>query len=320
MSFKHSLLFTDGPKLLNEPIAFIDIGARDRLVEPFWSLKKKHPDLLKVIAFEPESAEHELLVNSDNGTFHLNKAVSHSEGVQKLYVTQSPGRSSMYIPNTVLLKQFSEKHSQGLEVVKEQLVDCVTLDSALRIIDGLGGSFLKSDTQGSEFDVCSGGVDFFTNKCVGLTMECWNIPVYEGIRTVDEVISKLRTFGFIVFNLQVGASWHRRSSTNSLERLPQIVGLDILAFKEADVFFDGLPTVEETMRFVVLADLWGFPDYALQLTNHRKSPFEPAIAESISNRILSNRKSRIFEHRPFVFHRDLLFDKLKLPKRFPLIH
>jgi len=320
MSFKHSLLFSDGPELLVEPITFIDIGARDSLVEPFRSLKKKHPTLLKVIAFEPENTEHEVLSRLDEGTLYFNKAVSHSEGVRKLFVTQSPGRSSMYVPNLELCNQFSTKHHRSLEVTSEQYVDCISLDIVLNNMEGLGGSFLKSDTQGSEFDICLGGENYLINECVGLTMECWNIPVYTGIKTADEVITKLRDFGFNVFNFQTGAAWHRHIPTKSLERLPQVVGLDFLAFKDADLFFGNSPTSEETLRFVMLVDLWGFPDYGLQLINHSKSPVDSTLAQLISAKILRNRKSRLFEYRPFVFHRDLLFEKLNLPKRFPLIH
>ena len=321
MSYKKkSLLFKYGNELLNSPLLFVDVGARGNLSQPFADIRKKLPKLLRVIAFEPDNSADLQIRSSLNGETIINKAAwSHAERLS-LFVTKDDCASSVFRPNMEMKKLFQAEHMVIRDVVRNEEVEGIPLDNLMKSMEDVGGSFLKCDTQGSEFEVVSGAQIYLKNKCIGLTMECWMQPVYEGIRTVDEVIGSIMELDFEIFDIQVSAHWNRKISQNSLVRKKQVVGLDFLAFKKLDSFFALNPTNEEILRFVIIADLWGYADYSLQILNHAQCTMNPELRNEVIRKILKVRKSRNFENKKFLFHRDLLRRSFKLCPRFPLIH
>jgi FkbM family methyltransferase len=321
MSYKRkSLLFKHGNELLKSPLLFVDIGARGNLSQPFADIRKKLPKLLRVIAFEPDSSADLQIRSNLNGELIINKAAwSHAEKLS-LFLTKGNSASSVFRPNMEMKKLFQAEHMVIRDVARIEEVEGIPLDDLMKSMSDVGGSFLKCDTQGSEFEVVSGAQIYLKNKCIGLTMECWMQPIYEGVRTVDEVIRSIMELDFEIFDVQVSAHWNRKINQNSLVRKKQVVGLDFLAFKKLDSFFALNPTNEEILRFVIFADLWGYADYSLQILDHAQCTMNPELRNEVISKILKVRKSRNFENKKFMFHRDLLRRSFKLCPRFPLIH
>jgi len=321
MSYKRkSLLFKYGNELLKSPLLFVDIGARGNLSQPFADIRKKLPKLLRVIAFEPDNSADLQIRSNLNGELIVNKACwSHAEKLT-LYLTRDVSASSVFRPNMEMKKLFQAEHMVVRDVVRNVEVEGIPLDDLIKDLSDVGGSFLKCDTQGSEFEVVSGAQSYLRNKCIGLTMECWMQPVYEGTHTVDEVISSIKELDFEIFDVQVSAHWNRHISQNSLVRKKQVVGLDFLAFKKLDSFYALNPSDEEILRFVMFADLWGYADYGLQILNHVQCTMDQVLRNEVVRKLLKVRKSRNFENKKLLFQRDLLRRSLKLCPRFPLIH
>lgn len=321
MAYKQkSLFFKYGNQLLNSPLLFVDIGARGNLSQPFADIRKKMPELLKVIAFEPDNTAAQAITTNLSGEIVVNKAVwSHKEDLT-LFITRDQGSSSVFRPNQKATRDFQSKHMEPRFVTSTNVISGVALDEVMKDLTDVGGSFLKCDTQGSEYEVVSGAKNYLKTKCIGMTMECWTQPVYEGSRTVDEVITLVRELDFEIFDVQVSAAWNRRINQNSLVRKKQVVGLDFLAFKSLASFYAQSPSNEEIMRFVLLADLWGYADYALQIVNHESCSISIDFRDDIIKKLLKVRKSRNFENKNFLFHRDLVRSKFNLCPRFPLIH
>lgn len=321
MSYKKkSLLFKYGNELLNHPLLFVDVGARGNLSQPFADIERKLPKLLRVIRFEPDSSAQLQIRSSLSGEQIINKAAwSHAEKLS-LFITKDDSASSVFRPNMEMKKLFKAEHMVMREVVRNEEVEGFPLDDLMKSMSDVGGSFLKCDTQGSEFEVVSGAQSYLKNRCIGLTMECWTQPVYEGIQTVDKVIGSILELDFEIFDVQVSAHWNRKISQNSLVRKKQVVGLDFLAFKKLDSFFALYPTTEEILRFVIFADLWGYADYSLQILNHAQCSLNSEVRNEVIKKILKVRQSRNFENKKFLFHRDLLRRSIKLCPRFPLIH
>jgi hypothetical protein len=125
---------------------------------------------------------------------------------------------------------------------------------------------------------------------------------------------------FEIFDVQVSAAWNRKISQSSLVRKKQVIGLDFLAFKKLDHFYALNPSEVEIIRFVLFADLWGYPDYSLQILDHVQCTMNPELRSQLVAKITKLRKSKNFENKKFLFHRDLIRQKLRIAPRFPLIH
>ena len=321
MSYKRkSLFFKYGNQLLRSPILFVDVGARGNLSQPFADIRKRMPELLKIIAFEPDNTAAQTVSSNLHGELVVNKAVwSHKEDLT-LFITRDQSASSLFRPSQKAARDFQSKHMEPRFVTQTKKISGIALDEVMKDLTDVGGSFLKCDTQASEFEVVAGARNYLKTKCIGLTMECWTQPVYEGSRTVDEVITLVRELDFEVFDIQVSAAWNRRIDQNSLVRKKQVVGLDFLAFKKLESFYAQSPSNEEIMRFVLLADLWGYADYALQILNHESCSISPEFRDDVIKKLLKVRRSRNFENKKFVFHRDLVRLMFKFCPRFPLIH
>lgn len=317
---KKSLLFAFGETLLTDPILLVDVGARGQLSQPFHDIREKFGSRLKVVAFEPDCAASSKVEENLMGELVFNRAAWNKNEELTLYVTKNPSASSLFKPSDSARRTFASKHFVDRLTVAEQKVRGISIDDA---VDGLSfarSAFFKCDTQGAEYQVAVGAEKFLRNSCVGMTMECWTQPIYEGSRTVDEVIGLVRSFGFEIFDLQVSAAWTRSSNGMSLIRKSQIVGLDFLAFKQLDKFYGLTPSTIEIVQFALLADLWGFPDYSLQILNHEKCLIEPTLKNFLLSQIVLLRKSRIYERIPLQFHRNLLKRFFGIATDFPFIH
>ena len=55
---------------------------------------------------------------------------------------------------------------------------------------------VKIDTEGAEYEILQGAQSFLKNDCQGLHLELFVIPLYRGIRLLDEVQELLSDSGF----------------------------------------------------------------------------------------------------------------------------
>ena len=89
------------------------------------------------------------------------------------------------------------------------------MDTILEELDASVGQhipfhFLKSDTQSGEYFVLEGAKKYLIEDCLGLELELFRYPLYQGLVTEDEVKSYLKEIGFRV------AGWtNYKSSFNS---------------------------------------------------------------------------------------------------------
>ncbi len=81
--------------------------------------------------------------------------------------------------------------------VRTETLACRTLDAVLaEDVPDLRFHFLKIDAQGAEANILRGAEDFLRTDCVGLQLELFTVPLYEGIALRDEVVAWLGQRGF----------------------------------------------------------------------------------------------------------------------------
>jgi FkbM family methyltransferase len=265
-------------EVADNPISFVDVGARGSLPAPWDAVDRR---ALQVVGFEPDPEECRRLndAGSANDVF-IPVAVWSRPTRVPVHVADFPGCSSVHPPNDDVIRRYEEEHWRPRETRRVVEFDTATLDSALDARE-LGCDFLKIDTQGSELEILRGSAETLDRRVYGVLVETWTVEVHRGQGLTGDVMVLMNEAGFELFDADVAAAWHRDSSLGGKR---QLVGLDLLFFKR--------PPLREgaddprMLKAAAIAELYGYPDLALELLGDRY----PWAAESI--RAAARRRAR----------------------------
>lgn len=227
-------------------INVIDIGSVGGLDLP-WCF---HQDKIgRSLSFEPN--EPTILLGDH---LRYDSAIWNFDGEGKFYVSGPNGTGSS------LLKQNYKWVRDNFDAIKNDgdfrlnnswferskithEFDCKIkkLDTVLKEIEKIREQkdcfhFLKSDTQSGELFVLQGAQNYLKEDCLGLDLELFRYPLYEGIVTEEEVKNYLDNMGFYVagwtgyqnsFNATSDYLFLRRSPRNQEEEMiiAQIIGI-----------------------------------------------------------------------------------------------
>ncbi len=196
-----TFLETDAIKrLFTERINYVDIGARDGLLE----FLKPFEQLLNTIFFEPDVEEFKQMQKKyENKKIQvINVAVSDSNSIKSLFLTKKRGGSSLLHPsgNMIGLMAMGSEGTSRLSV--ENIVDVATqrLDEAVNYED-TRIELLKIDTQGSEYEILSA---LGEHRPFLICAECATTEIYKGQRTLFAVGSLLENLGYFPIHLMDG--------------------------------------------------------------------------------------------------------------------
>ena len=166
-------------------IDFLDIGSRGG-IEGWLKIIEKNLDIVKEI-------------EADMGIAAFNKKI---KGVDFFSTKQDPGESSLFEPNKKL--SIYEGQSSKLDFQKIT-TNTNTLDNLFlkKNID-----LIKIDTQGSEYEIVEGGLNFIKQNKPLLFLETWSFEYYENIKLFDQIIAQLRTVNYELYGLDLAAA-HR---------------------------------------------------------------------------------------------------------------
>lgn len=99
------------------------------------------PELLKVIAFEPDNTAAQAITTNLSGEIVVNKAVwSHKEDLT-LFITRDQGSSSVFRPSQKATRDFQSKHMEPRFVTSTNVISGVALDEVMKDLTDVGGSF-----------------------------------------------------------------------------------------------------------------------------------------------------------------------------------
>lgn len=184
-------------------INFIDVGSVGDLPEPW----RQNANYLKfVLNFEPNDAP----VAYEN-VYTYNTALWETEATLPFFIYKGFNQtgSSLFKQNHEFVSEnFETLRKQGPEhladtwFARSELVD--TIELYCRPLDKIvqeefpkkSFHFLKVDAQGAEFNILKGAQSLLKSSCVGLHLELFTIPLYQGIVLLDEVAAYLSTMNF----------------------------------------------------------------------------------------------------------------------------
>jgi len=181
---------------LQEPLAFIDVGAR-RGAPP---LAAPLAGLTSFLGFEPDAEECRHM--NEDADFKapwaacevLPVALGKVEEDVDLHLTELSTNISLYRPN----KDFGERYRpRGMNVVGVERVRTQTLDGLVQAKgDARWGEFIKLDTQGSELDILRGAEAVLASQTLCVVAEVEFCELYENQPRFSEVEQYLRGLGF----------------------------------------------------------------------------------------------------------------------------
>jgi FkbM family methyltransferase len=256
-----TIMFSDEFRaaVLGSPLVYVDAGARGGLQGPWAEIKDER---LYVVAFEPDPDE---ALRGKSNFEVVDSALWSHAGVVDIHLARVPPTSSIHPPNWPLLERFPPQHFEPRTTVRVAPVRCETLDSALGRL-GRHADFLKIDTQGAEYEILTGAVESLDQDVFAVIAETWTTEVHKGQRLTGEILSFMAARGFGLFDMNVAAAWYRRGA----DRVPhlgkrQLIGLDLLFFREPSDLPDRFACLVASAKAAAIAELYGFPDLALEI-------------------------------------------------------
>ncbi|MBU6431043.1 MAG: FkbM family methyltransferase [Patescibacteria group bacterium] len=285
---KRRLIFSDlfSKTIENDPLTLVDAGARGSLDEPWASINQKS---LKIVGFEPDEKECERLNSLSVNRHCFPVALWSKEGELRINSTQASCCSSAYEPNFSLIRKYEKNNWEPRLVINSTLFKSSTLDKILGE-NNTYCDFLKIDTQGAEYDILKGAENRLNDDIFAVLAETWTTEVYKGQHLTGEILQLMNDKNFSLFDINIAAAWQRKNSHIIKHRgKRQIIGLDLLFFKtssEKSWFKDHTKLI----KAVALSEVYGFPDYALELIETNKDNFKEhnELFDEIVSRIIKN--------------------------------
>lgn len=184
-------------------IGFIDVGSIGGLPAP-WDCNANRVNFL--LNFEPNDAP-----KRGANFMTYNTAVWETEKTLPFHIykgNNATGSSLFkqnydYVRNNYAdLKKRGPQHLAETWFDRSQLVNtiqikCRTIDNVIKDeFPTTRFHFLKIDAQGAEYNILKGAQTLLSTSCVGLHLELFTIPLYQGIVLLNEVEEYLVQFGF----------------------------------------------------------------------------------------------------------------------------
>jgi FkbM family methyltransferase len=259
------------------PLVLVDVGARGG-PRPNWRPAARH---LRYIGFEPDRDEFARLVAGGAITPEhriLNIALHNRPGPVRLHVARSGGLSSIFEPNREFIDKFPD--AGRFDIVDVRTIEADRLDHQLTLhgIDGI--DFIKADTQGSEILVLEGASEALRACVIGVEVEVGFSEFYIDQPLFGDVDRFMRNAGFSLFDIRP-CYWKRAIGQAEGGPRGQLIWGDALYFKspaglaETARAFEGTRRTATVLKAISVALLYGYADYALELTHDHTLPLEP---------------------------------------------
>jgi FkbM family methyltransferase len=156
----------------------------------------------QIVSFEPLAAAHEQLSRASASDPHWDVhrcALGASTGTAVINVASNSDSSSLLPLAEGHRKAAPQVQYVGGEEIRLERLD----DLAPQYLGPQTRAFAKLDTQGFEAEVMAGGAETLA-RCVGLQIELSFVPLYEGDKLVDEMMTRLYREGFRLTGIEQG--------------------------------------------------------------------------------------------------------------------
>jgi FkbM family methyltransferase len=257
--------------LRDADLQLVDVGARGR---PRPELVALAP-YARLVAIEPDEDEaRRLEVEQKDGPWQaytvVPAAIAERVGDATLYMTASPGMSSLLEPDPAVFGRFV--NADAFAVVGTASVPTIPLDQAARDYGFQDACFVKVDTQGTELEILRSGPELLRNT-VGVYVETLFRPFYKAQSLFADVDAYLRGSGFELVEL-------RRTGLRSGSFRPSLYSEHQITWAHCLYFRDPAALAGRAVsRMICMALVYGQHDLALDLAATHDGRLVGAIEE-----------------------------------------
>lgn len=177
-----------------DKIVLVDVGGLGG-IKSEW---QPHRDKLMPIVFEPNPNHASGLrpdIEENLGGRVVQKALGSTAGHHILNITKAAGCSSLLIPCSETLQQFSV--AVAFDVIDRAIIECDRYDVLMTSEDLPPPDIIKIDVQGYELEVLKGFGDSLHN-CVAIEMEAHLYKIYEGQNLLGDYVSFLSEYDLML--------------------------------------------------------------------------------------------------------------------------
>ena len=224
---------------------------------------------------------------------HFPLGLGNLVGNAKLYLTNFPGCSSLYPPNEIHMSRFNG-YLNLIKLSSEIEVKITTLDNFCQLEGVKEIDFMQLDVQGGELQVLEGASSILQSVLAVIT-EVEFTDIYLNQPLFGDIDNHMRTKGFSLMDLEIttGRAIRTVSPICSSQRPGSLIWADAVYFRDLirPDFRSSLEQPEKIFKLACLADIMGFPDYALEIleyltlnygVNNPQYNFADIIIESLS--------------------------------------
>jgi FkbM family methyltransferase len=195
------------------------------------------------------------------------------------YECKDPFMSSFFKPNKIIKDFQSQSSRLDYKLKKNQKV--VKLDSlSIKELD-----VIKIDTQGSEFEIIEGGIEYIKKFKPLLFLETWTYPFYEKIKLFNEIVRELHIHGYEIWGVDICSSFRLKNIDklhNNISR-ERLSGLNLFLSPKIDEIISSFP-IEKLKVYSFIFYLHGYSNFAYYLLkNINNDTFKLNMKANIEN-------------------------------------
>ena len=263
------------PDAFAKSFVYLDCGARGEDEHPFIAA---YPGS-HYLGFEADKVECERLQSSAKpGYTFFPAAVGRKSEELPFYVTQNPACCSFLKPNFEFLNQYVDL-APNFEIREIITMSTVALDDYLPTVGIKSVDFMELDTQGTELDILKGAETLLKESVLGLKIEAEFSPFYEGQPLFGDLDAFARSCGLILFDLS-RYHYRRKNAPKTLKTRGQIVYGHAVYLK--DYRLVDVSNIEKSIKLCMIADYYGFWDYAYEIALHLTKTQSISLSEDES--------------------------------------
>jgi FkbM family methyltransferase len=270
-----ALLFTSTHRdiIAPSPIGLIDCGARGNIPEPWASYEATYGSALRVLGFEADASEAARLSAAHTNRTYIAAAAWNTAGTHDLHITTPAQMSSLFPPNTEQGFLYALSGTQYVNLYKGRAVErttsvaTTTIDAEIKAAS-FDADVLKCDTQGAEYEILEGATQTLNTSLFAVLAETWTAEIYKGVKPAWAVMRLMAERGYVLMTQEI-AGLARRSfpetPTFKFVQREQAISFELLFFRQAKPFVKNAGDAKKAFRAAAIADVYGFPDYAVEL-------------------------------------------------------
>ncbi len=245
----------------------LDVGSRGGLMRPWVDFDRS---LLFTIGVDADEGADIDRCGDDAFDVVIRGALSDSSGPGELYLTESPGASSLLKPAIDFLSRYPD--SGRFNIVENRTLMRVRLDEELLKLGIERLDFAKIDVQGYAFNVLV-GFGIYLNKVSGLEVEAEHMEMYLGEQTFSSIDQYIRENSYLRLWDMRNVRWRMSPESDGINTRGRLIYSDCLYLIPPEHLVSWLSLQPKQDQQQMLSGLiynsiaFGYPDYIQYIVN-----------------------------------------------------